>query len=233
MAFLPKAHQPWQDSNLPAVEARQHAIHMAWNKVIASISHTQSLWQRSPQFHPYQKGDRVWLEGTHLHTSHPTHKLRPKQFGLFEVTEELSLVTYRLDLPPTWKLHNAFHASLLHPYHETREHGGNQVPPAPELIEGEPEWEVEAILASRRHGPSKQLQYLVKWVGYPESEVSWEPVENLQAPRLVHRFHKDNLAAAKGIKCAEHPQKQRRHQQISASSLPCSASKPCPKEQLR
>ena len=87
-------------------------------------------------------------------------------------------------------------------------------------------------MASRRHGPSKQLQYLVKWVGYPESEVSWEPAENLQAPRLVHRFHKDNPAAAKGIKCAERPQKQRRHQRISASSLPCSASKLCPKEQL-
>jgi len=127
MGFLPKAHQPWQDSNLPAVEARQHAIRTAWNKAITSISHAQLLWQRLPQFHPYQKGDRVWLEGTHLHTSHPTHKPRPKRFGPFEVTEELSPVTYRLNLPPTWKLHNAFHASLLHLYHEMQEHGGNQV----------------------------------------------------------------------------------------------------------
>jgi hypothetical protein len=69
-------------------------------------------------------------------------------------------------------------------------------------------------------------------VGYPESEVSWEPAENLRAPRLVHQFHKDNPAAEKGIKCAEHPQKRRRHQQISASSLPCPASKLCLKEQL-
>jgi len=53
MGFLPKAHQPWRDSNLPAVEARQHAIYVAWNKAIASISHAQSLWQRSPRFHPY------------------------------------------------------------------------------------------------------------------------------------------------------------------------------------
>jgi len=43
MGFLPKAHQPLRESNLPALEARQHTIRTAWNKAIASILHTQSL----------------------------------------------------------------------------------------------------------------------------------------------------------------------------------------------
>jgi hypothetical protein len=43
-------------------------------------------------------------------------KLRLKRFGPFEITEQLSLVTYRLNLPPFWKLHNAFHAALLSSY---------------------------------------------------------------------------------------------------------------------
>jgi hypothetical protein len=114
----------------------------------------------------------VWLEGTNLHTSHLTHKLHPKQFGPFEVMESLSLVTYRLDLPLTWKLHNAFHVSLLTPYRETLEHGVNYPMPAPELIDREPEWEVKEILVSHHHGHSKKLQYLVKWVGYPKSSAS-------------------------------------------------------------
>jgi len=84
-----------------------------------------------------------------LHTSHPNHKLRPKRFGPFKITAALSEVTYRLELPSTWRIHNAFHTSLLSPYHETKVHGINYSEPVPELIDGEPEWEVEAILDSR------------------------------------------------------------------------------------
>jgi len=86
--------------------------------------------------------------------------------------EALSSVTYRLNLPQSWKLHNAFHASLLSPYHETSEYGIGYPTPTPSLIKGEPKWEVDTILASQHFGWQRQLQYLVKWVGYPESENS-------------------------------------------------------------
>jgi hypothetical protein len=108
-------------------------------------------------YHPYQLGEKVWLDGVNLCTSHPTHKLHPKQFGLFIITEKLSQVTYWLELPPTWQLHNAFHAALLSPYHETEEHRTNYLVPAPELIEGELEWEVEKILTMWRYGRQCQL----------------------------------------------------------------------------
>ena len=124
------------------------------------------------QFQPYKKGEQVWLEGTHLHTSHPTSKLRPKRFGPFEITEQLSSVTYRLNLPPSWKLYNAFHAALLSPYWETAIYRKNYLTPTPELINGEREWEVESILTSQHYGCKKGLQYLIKWIGYPESEKS-------------------------------------------------------------
>ena len=124
-------------------------IYFGFSYLSTAITHTQLLWAKSPKFCPYQKGDKVWLEGTHLHTSHPTYKLRPKRFGPFKVTEVLSSVTYWLDLPPSWQLHNAFHTSLLSLYHETLEHGVGHSTPAPELIEGEPEWEVAEVLASQ------------------------------------------------------------------------------------
>jgi hypothetical protein len=56
--------------------------------------------------------------------------------------EALSPVTYRLQLPPSWQIHNPFHATLLSPYRETSEHGANYYTLAPELIQEEPEWEV-------------------------------------------------------------------------------------------
>jgi hypothetical protein len=57
-------------------------------------------------------------------------------------------MTYQLELPSQWKVYNAFHGSLLLPYHETKEHEHNFTEPPPKLIEGQPEWEVEEILNS-------------------------------------------------------------------------------------
>jgi hypothetical protein len=116
------------------------------------------------------------------------------------VIEKLGAITYHLDLPPTWKLHNAFHVSLLALYHETREHGANYLAPAPKLIEGEPEWEVERILASQHHRRHHWLQYLVQWVGYPESHNSWEPAENVPVAQLVEQFYKAYSTSVRGIK---------------------------------
>jgi hypothetical protein len=86
-------------------------------------------------------------------------------------------VTYRLKLPSQWKIHPVFHATLLTPYRETDLHGPNDTRPAPDLVEGEEEYEVEALLAHRRAG--NRYQYLVKWKGYDTSYNTWEPERNL------------------------------------------------------
>jgi hypothetical protein len=203
MGFLPRAHQPKRESTVPAVAERKQRLQEAWQHAIAAIAQAQSLWQKPSKYRPYRKGDKVWLEGTHLHTSHPMHKLRPKQFSPFEVTEELSSVMYCLDLPPNWRIYNAFHASLLSPHHEMNEYGKSYPTPAPELIDGEPEWEVAEVLASRQHKCQHKLQYLINWVGYPASENSWEPVENVRASDRVREFHQRHPTAIKAIKTSK------------------------------
>jgi len=152
MGFLPRAHQPKWDSVFPAIEERKAHLQEAWKQAIISIIHLQTLWHKTLKFHPYQKGEQVWLEDTNLSTSHPIHKLCPKQFGPFRVTKVISPMTYQLNLPPRWQLHNAFHASLLSPYHEMKQYGNNYVRPALELIDREPEWEVAKVLASQQYG---------------------------------------------------------------------------------
>ena len=116
------------------------------------MEHTQQAWVKTQSYKPYTKGQKVWLEGKNLKTSHPTMKLRPKHFGPFTVSEVLGPTTYWLDLPETWKIHNMFHGVVLSPYQETKEYGRNFMEPPPELIEGKPKYEVERILSSRRHG---------------------------------------------------------------------------------
>ena len=157
MGFVSRVHQLRRDSLAPALEEHQARLCEAWDSAKKAMIHAQSLWQKPTSFRPYRKGERVWLEGTNLHTSHLTHKLHPKQFGLFKILEVLSPVTYRLELPLTWHLHNAFHAALLSPYRETLTHGVNHPTPALRLIEGESEWEINKILASRKYRHKQNL----------------------------------------------------------------------------
>ncbi len=82
------------------------------------------------------------------------------------------MVMYQLDLPPLWCIHNVFHTLVLSLYYKMREHGINYSKPTLDLIDGEPEWEVEQILASWCSGRPNQLQYLIKWAGYLESKNS-------------------------------------------------------------
>ncbi|CAJ0966952.1 unnamed protein product [Ranitomeya imitator] len=60
-------------------------------------------------------------------------------------------------------------------------------PPAPVLVEGELEYEVEKILDSRFS--RRRLQYLVKWKGYGQEDNSWVVASDVHATDLVRVFH--------------------------------------------
>ena len=45
-----------------------------------------------------------------------------------------------------WTIYDIFHASLLTPYHKTKEYGVNYNYPLPKMVNREEEYEVEAIM---------------------------------------------------------------------------------------
>jgi hypothetical protein len=98
MGFIPRTHQPTRVGNVPAIEERKSQLLEARKNAQEAISKAQSLWTKDPHFQRYCVDQKVWLEGTHLHTTHPTTKLRAKHFGPFKVMEVLSAVMYRLDV---------------------------------------------------------------------------------------------------------------------------------------
>jgi Chromo (CHRromatin Organisation MOdifier) domain len=164
------------------------------------MAKVQSFWNKRTTFRPYQKGQKVWIEGTNIKTTHPTMKLCAKCFGPFKITEVISPVTYRIQLPTQWKIHNTFHATLLHPHKTTELYRRAFTKLPPDLIMGHEEWEVEKVLTSWRQGRWKKLQYLVRWKGFSEAHDLWEPPENLEnAHEVIEDFYSTNPQA---IQCA-------------------------------
>jgi hypothetical protein len=147
----------------------------------------------------YRQEKQVWLEATHLKIRHQKTKLRPKRYGPFKIIKEISPVAYQLRLPMAWGIHDVFHVSLLSPYRETTTHGPNFSRPPPELIDGEEEYQVEHIMGHQKMGRGKKLQYLVKWVGYSDSDNTWEPVEQIHAPNLIESYQKQHRLSIKTL----------------------------------
>ena len=91
--------------------------------------------------------------------------LHPRYEGPFTITDKLSEVTFKLDLPSQYRAyHPVFHASKLATYNEPTIVGQKKSTPKPVLVKGQEEYVVEEIL--QHHVRGKQTQYLVKWEGY-------------------------------------------------------------------
>jgi len=133
-------------------------------------------------------GDKVWLDARNLWVLTPSKKLSPRRYGPFEITQQISQVTYRIKLPPSMKIHNVFHVDLLIPYKETEAYGDTYPQPPPELIDGQEEYEVEDIITDRFNKRKRKRQYLVKWIGYPASDNSWVDEADLHTPELLEEY---------------------------------------------
>ena len=75
-------------------------------------------------------------------------------------------------------------------------------PPAPELIDGKPEYEVEHILDSCLF--CRKLQYKIQWKGYGPRDDLWEDTSfAANAPELIADFHHKNPRVPHHIQMAD------------------------------
>jgi len=216
MGYIPRAHQPECIGPVPKIEEQKEQLEKIRNQAQEAMKRAQSMWRKDKEWTEYQVDQKVWLEAKNIKTTQPTTKLRALRYGPFKIINKLGPVTYQLMLPKGWKIHNVFHASLLLPYKETKEHGRNFEEPPPELIKGEEEYEVEEIRDKRKR--RNKTEYLIKWKGYSEVENTWVRAEDIHAPELLTQYHQRRSATIRVGRVLKSEGKNKpEHAQVSVS----------------
>ena len=136
-----------------------------------------------------QIGEKVWLLPRNIRTTRPSRKLDYKKLGPYKVLAKVGKNAYKLDLPPSLKIHPTFHINLLEIYQDNPFPTQDKSPPPPIETKGDPEYELEEVIDSRLH--HGKLQYRAKWTGYSrEHDQEWYPADNFtNANEARRQFH--------------------------------------------
>ncbi len=149
-----------------------------YERAQAKMVATANKRRRDVQF---RVGDEVVVRTAFLPSTafaHIPSKIRRRYIGPFKVVRVVSPVAYTLDLPSYWRIHPTFHVEKLKGFQRSAEFRRTVLSPPPALkVEGEHEFEVEAII--RHRGTGSRLRYLVAWKGYELHEATWEPASHL------------------------------------------------------
>ncbi|MCO5587719.1 hypothetical protein L7F22_041670 [Adiantum nelumboides] len=117
-------------------------------------------------------------------------KLGMRYYGPFQVCNKISDVAYRLKLPEGWKIHNAFHVSLLRPF--VGDVPEDMVPEEqPEVEELDEILVPEQILAHKDRKVKGKVarRYLVKFKNYSPMDAKWmEEAELVDSPQLLQLY---------------------------------------------
>jgi hypothetical protein len=169
------------DANILLKAAQDRAV--AWENAKKHIASAQEAQQK--QYNKGRRdisfavGDKVLFSTRNAGLkSTLCRKLLPKWIGPFSIVKVINPVAYKLSFPSHVKWHNVTHVSSLRKYVP----GRNPPPPLPLIIDGEVNYEVEAILSHMKTGSRKgkpTFKYLIKWEGYGTEHNSWEPESNL------------------------------------------------------
>jgi len=152
------------------------------------------------QPHPFRVGDSVFLDTYLLPVGYAnvnstandnvnSRKFQHLYAGPFTILKSAGQNAFVLDIPAHWHLHLVFNVARLKlsKVDKTREH------PHPPLLRSNTtvEYEVESI-CEHRGTTVRDLEYLVKWVGY--ADPMWKPLANLRGSsnKLLGEYHTAN-----------------------------------------
>ncbi|CAM8999395.1 unnamed protein product [Rhodiola kirilowii] len=170
------------------IQHAQHRMQQQVNKHRTDVEFPVDSWVYV-KLQPYRQ--RSLRKGT-------SHKLAMRYYGPFRVMERIGRVTYKLELPPTARLHNVFHVSKLKLCRNTPP---QQTVALPEYFrDNHPLHSPEKVLGFRtllaQGRPVRQV--LVQWQGQDSTDATWEDVTDLQREFPSFRLEDDVVADGGG-----------------------------------
>ena len=195
--YHPRISVTLNPAQVPDVRDRLQIIRQAQVEAKNTILKAQAqhaLWanKRRLPAPDFQVNDHVWLLRKNVNTTRPSQKLDHRKLGPFKILAKIGRAAFRLELPPTMKIHNVFHVSLLEKHHANTLPSRQPQPPPDPIIEAEEEvYVVNQLLDSRVR--NRKISYLDDWQGYGPEDRSWEPPENIH-PDLITEFHRQHPA---------------------------------------
>uniref|UniRef100_A0A9J8BNF7 Chromo domain-containing protein n=1 Tax=Cyprinus carpio carpio TaxID=630221 RepID=A0A9J8BNF7_CYPCA len=139
----------------------------------------------------YQPGQKVWLSTRDIRLSLPCRKLSPRFIGPFTITEQINPVTFKLHLPPEYRIQfPCLTPQTLPSFCFSFHRAWRSQSPLPLLLDDGAAYKVHEILDSRWRGG--QLEYLVDWEGYCTEGRSCVPHNNILGPNLLVTFHSNH-----------------------------------------
>ncbi|KAL2236196.1 UNVERIFIED_CONTAM: Transposon Tf2-11 polyprotein [Sesamum indicum] len=156
---------------------------------------------RNRRFIEFNAGDLVLVKVLNPKLSKSSRwrdpRLMQKYVGPLPVLRRIGTVTYKVELPPWWKIHNVFPISQLKKYSADKEDDTRNQPSRPQLeLKKTKEKVAEAILDHRVTSTAKKdpTEYLVKWRGCSSEENTWERVTDLKAFLPLVEAHHASVA---------------------------------------
>ena len=133
----------------------------------------------------FAPGDLVLVRSKELLDAADIGKLRDRWKGPFKVIKEAAPNAYLLKVAKRFRFDPTVNVDCLRPYVVQTGALAQQGP-----IQGAAHdvYEAEAVLNHKQVGPSRRVHYLVHWRGYPSSEDSWAPAENLRGCVLLAEY---------------------------------------------
>ena len=178
------------------VQSQSTALALAQDSILRAQDRQAEHADRRRRDHDFKIGDKVLLNAEDItiaaDQNQTSRKLQARFIGPYTIIEQHSPVSFRVELPPTMKIHDVFHVDRFRHYRQSPETLGQRAPPrpAPDIIDEQEEYEAEAILDYRKF--RRQHQFLVLWKGYPREDATWEPQSNLTNCSTVLQEFKSN-----------------------------------------
>ncbi|MCO5581239.1 hypothetical protein L7F22_035117 [Adiantum nelumboides] len=143
-----------------------------------------------PALPGFKGGSSDYSADVHQKDSQHESALALMQSQQFGITERINDVSFRLRLPDTWKIHNAFHVSLLKPFRGDVPDDG-EPDEQPKVEENEEILVPEHILAHKDTKTKGKVRrrFLVKFKNYPALDAKWMEEEDLaDTPQIVKLY---------------------------------------------